>query len=99
MISRDGTQISGSTGPILDGSGTCTGATQQVFAANTNRQYLFIENTGTTNLYVDFGVAATTTSGEEVLPGGTLIFETNFIPSEAVNVIGTSTQPFVAKQA
>lgn len=86
-------------GPLADGSGTCTGSTQAVFAANASRRYLLIQNISDTAIYVNFGADADTDSHSVKLAAGdTLVFETGFVPTSAVNILGTATKKFVAKQ-
>lgn len=88
---------------FLDGSAALTGSTQQVFAAKPERQYLFIQNIdGTNALWVNFGVAAVADKPSiKVAAGASLEYSpagTGVVPTAAVNVIGTSSSKFVAKE-
>ena len=95
----------GSTGTLTDGSGTVTtgGTSQQVFAADPNRHYLFCGNPrgAIEDLYINFTSAASTTDGKSIDlgPGGTFWFEDNFISTEAVNVTAAGTgHAFICKE-
>ena len=90
---------------ITDGSGTVAtgGTSQQVFAANAARTYLTCQNpvAASETLFVNIGAAASTTAGSsyELAAGASLTFQTNFIPTGAVNVTAvTSTHKFICKQ-
>lgn len=92
-------------GTLTDGSGT-TSATPststQIFASNANRKYLLIENvSATATIYINFTSAATAGAGSySLLPGGSIVMETTFISTEAVNVLSTvASVPYTAKQA
>lgn len=100
-----GTNIIGRTGvaaTLTDGSGTITTAStsQQVFAANASRAYLFIQNNSSDDLWINFTTAAVV--GEpsiNIAPQGAFAFEGQFIGTEAVNIIGaTAGQAFTAKE-
>lgn len=97
------------SGPLTDGSGTITtgGTAQQVFAANSSRKYMLIQNQSTDTLYVNFGTAAVVGQPSMALQpanganqaGGSLSFEDNFVPNTTVSIIGATTgDAFVAKQ-
>lgn len=91
-------------GALTDGSGTLTagGTSQQVFAANTSRKYLLVQNNSAEAMWVNFGVAAVTTQPSIQLGpnGGSIEYEDNFVPSGTVNIIGATTSDvFTAKQA
>jgi hypothetical protein len=88
--------------PLKDWSGTITsGGTSQVAApANPLRNYLIIVNTDNANLWVNFGIPAV--AGEPSIPlraataspgldGGSLVFESVFVPGQSVNVFGGTT--------
>jgi hypothetical protein len=90
-------------GALVDGSGTLTGATQQVFAANGGRQYLLIQNIDATNaVWVNFGIAAVADQPSIKLAAGASMeysaAGTGVVPTAAVNVIGTAASKFTAKQ-
>jgi len=89
-------------GTLTDGSGTITTAntSQQVFAANSNRRYLLLQNISSATLWFNFTSAATTAQPSLQLPSGaSFVMEGSFVSTEAVNIIGgTAGQAFVAKQ-
>lgn len=92
-------------GSLTDNSGT-TSATPststQIMAANSSRRYLLIENVSTTaTIWINFTSAATAGNGSfALLPGGSIVQETGFVSTEAVNVLSTTASvPFTAKQA
>ena len=96
--------IQASEGTLTDGSGS-TSATPststQIFASNTIRKYLLIENLSTTaTIYINFTSAATAGVGSyALLPGGSLVQESSFVSTEAVNVLATvASVPYTAKQ-
>lgn len=94
---------------ITDGSGlVATGATsQQVFAADSSRAYLFLQNPTTTlsgvaaeSCFVNFGAAASSTAANsyEIANGASLTFDGTVVPWQAVNVTcPTTNHKFVAK--
>jgi hypothetical protein len=94
--------LGGQSVALTDGSGSITtgGTSQQIFAANATRQYLFIENLSSGNLYVNFGSAATQGSGSiMIVPNGSFVMENGTVSNQTVNIIGaTSAQAFTAKQ-
>jgi len=88
-------------GNLLDGSGSLTGSSQQVFAAKPERLYLLIQNIDATNaLWVNFGVAAVADQPSiKLAAGASLQYAVpGVVPTGAVNVIGTAASKFVAKQ-
>lgn len=89
----------GNSGALVLGSGTITtgGTSQQVFASNTSRKYLFIQNTSSTNEYIGFNVAASTTTGILLLPNSSFSMENGYISTQIINILGATTgQTFVA---
>lgn len=92
-------------GTLTDGSGTTSGTpstSTQIFAANSSRRYLLIENVSTTaTIWINFTSAATAANGSyTLLPGGSIVQETGFVSTEVVNVLSTvASVPFTAKQA
>lgn len=93
-------------GALIDGSGTIAvgGAAQEVFPANTGRQYLLIQNVSDGDLWVDFGTDAVVSQPSiKVAAGASLEFSvggTGVVPTAAVSIIGaTSTKAFTAKEA
>jgi len=90
------------SGALTDGSGSLAAGSvsQQIFAANANRKYLTVQNISAIDLYVNIGAAATIDSNSvKLLPNGSVTFETNFIPTSNVTIIGTALgAKFVAKE-
>lgn len=58
------------TGSFTNGAATVTNASAILVPLNLARQYLLIQNNGTGDVYLSFGVAATVAAGIKVLPGG-----------------------------
>lgn len=91
-------------GPLINRSGTITvgGAAQALAVANTTRNYLLVVNpaSNTASLWVDFGVDAVAASPSiEIRPGGALVFEASFIPTDAVSILAATTAtPFIARE-
>jgi hypothetical protein len=89
-----------STGTITTRSSTITtgGTSQQVAASNTSRKYFVIQNISDTAMYLGVGYTPTTTTGLLLSAnGGGMIFETSFIPTQAINVLcATTGKAFVA---
>lgn len=87
---------------LTDGSGTITtgGTSQQIFAANSTRNYLFVQNLSSADEYINFGSAATTGAGSiKLISGASFVMESNTITNQTVNIIGATTgQSFTAKQ-
>jgi hypothetical protein len=96
------TSIIGTISTLTDGSSSTNAGntSQQIFAANPNRKYLFIQNNSNSVLWINFTTAATTSQPSiQLVATASLIFEGNFVPSEAVNIIGASSNlGFTAKQ-
>ena len=59
----------------------------QALASNTSRQYLLIQNISDTDMYFNFGATATTSNMLITKSGGGIVFESGFVPTDAVNVI------------
>lgn len=90
-------------GSVTDRSGTITtgGSSQQVMAANPNRQFLLIQNVSTDNLWVRFGASAAvqTQPSIKLLPNSDLTFNGSWVPTQAVQIIGpTTSQAFTAEE-
>lgn len=87
---------------LTDGSGTLTaaGTSQQVFAQNTGRQYLLLQNVSTGDLWVNFGTPAVESQPSiKLVAGASMEFYAGFVPSGAVHIRGAAAgQAFVAKQ-
>jgi len=94
---------SGTPGAWTNRSGTITvGNTAQVAsAALAGRKYFLFANNSTGDLWIDGGATAVVGQPSiRVLPGMTIIWESNFIPNTAISVIGATTgQSFTAKEA
>lgn len=91
----------GTDGAFTDGSTTITlgGTSQQIFAANATRKYLIIQNISDTDMNVNFGSAATTSTMLLPSMGSSFVMEANFISNQTVNIIcATTGKAFVAKQ-
>ena len=67
-------------------SGTASTSTQAL-ASNADRQYLLIQNISDTDMYFNFGAAATTSNLLIAKSGGGIVFESGYVPTDAVNVI------------
>lgn len=96
-------QILPSNGDFTDRSGTVTvgGTAQQLAPANTSRKYLFIQNNSSGDLWINFGANATTAQPSvKVEAGANFFWESSFVPSSSISVIGATTgQTFTAKEA
>ena len=84
-------------GIVKDASGTITsgGSPQTALAANTGRKFLLIQNptTAAEDLWFSLtGAAAVDAAGSlSLAAGGAMSFEGDFVPSNAVSVIGATT--------
>ena len=92
------------TGILTDNSGTTSGTVStstQIMAANPARKYLLIQNTSSNTIWINFTTAAVANQPSiELLSGGSIVQETGFVSSEAVNVLSTvASQAYTAKQA
>lgn len=89
------------TGPTTDGSGTLAGSNVVVFTASLTRNYLRITAplANAQSIFLQLGSAATTAfPSMEIVPGGSEVWEQGFIPSDSVNVNGTSGDKYIAKR-
>lgn len=82
---------------------TAAGVHQQVFAANANRKYLFIQNVDDTDMLVGIGYNPTNlgaTPGILLAPrGGALVFENGFVPTQEIRILcANAARKFVAHQ-
>jgi len=59
----------------------------QALASDTNRRYLLIQNISDTDMYFNFGATATTDNLFIAKNGSGIVFETGYVPTDAVNVI------------
>lgn len=96
--------VAGVPGTLTDRSGTITagGTAQQMMAANASRVYLLIQNQDTAE---DLWINLTTTAVRSqpsirIPPLGGFVMEGNFVSTEAVSVIATTTaHAWTAKEA
>lgn len=72
-----------------------TGSSQQAIAANESRQSLLISNSGNANVGVNLvgGTAAIGGTGTITLAAAGLLLLDEWVPTGAINVIGTAGQP------
>ena len=56
-------------------------------ALNISRKYLLFQNISDTDMYINFGAAATTDDLLVPKNGGGIVFESGFVPTDSVNVI------------
>lgn len=88
------------SGTITTRSGTITtgGTSQQVAASNSFRKYFAIQNISDTAMYLGVGYTPTSTTGILLTAnGGGFAFESNFIPTQAINILcATTGKAFVA---
>lgn len=87
---------------FVDGSGTITtgNVSQQIFAANASRSYLFLVNTSDTVMYVNFAIPAIAGQPSITLAANGGFYEPLVAPNQTVNIIcATAGKTFVAKQA
>lgn len=90
------------SGTLTNGSGSVAvlNVSQQIFAANTTRKYLLVQNLAATDIYINLTDAADIdVNSIKLLPDGQFVTESNFIPTGAVNVIGAvGGEIFIAKE-
>ncbi len=106
LVGNDGS-ISFSTSivrsaPTDASSSIATGGTsQQVFAANAARSWLFIQNISSAVMYINFGATAVVDSNSMKLNANSFYENPpHYCPAGTVTIIGATTgQKFVAKQA
>jgi hypothetical protein len=99
-----GSIVAANGGALIDGSGTIAagGTAQQAIAALLGRVYLYVQNLDAAEtLYVNFGAVATAGAGSiQLLPGGSQVYEADYIPSGLVSVIAATTgHQYTVKQA
>lgn len=76
-----------------------SGSSQQLMPQNTQRSLLIIENTGNANIGVNLaaGTAAIGGTGTITLvPNGSIIIDSQAVPFQQINVIGTAGQSVTA---
>lgn len=89
-------------GFTTDHSGEITtgGASQEVMPANSNRDYLLIQNVSAENLWVNLGADANADQPSiKLVPDGHMEYEGSWVPSDDVHIFGASTgSSFTAKE-
>lgn len=75
-----------------------TGSSQSLLSANPNRKYLFLFNSGANNAYVDLAGNTATSADTLLVPGSSLVISGSQIPVNAINITGTSSQPFACNE-
>lgn len=85
-------QARGDTG-VLSGTITAGGVSQVGLGSNQFRRYLLIQNPSTAgeSLFIATGSTAASATTVELLPGQSLVFETAFLVTAAVNVFAATT--------
>jgi hypothetical protein len=82
---------------VTNGSTSSTANTNSTaLSSSTSRQYLLMQNISDTDMYISFGTTASTSNSLLLAKNGSgIVFESGFVPTDAVNVIcsGTS-KPF-----
>lgn len=92
------------SGAFTDRSGTGTGGSVQIAAANAARKGFSIENLpgNAHSIYLNFGAAATDNSGTpdsyEIMPGGSFGGYLGPVSTQTVNVLATAGEKFIAKE-
>lgn len=69
---------------------TANTSSNSVLAQNTTRQYLLFQNLSDTDMNINFGAAASSSTMLIPKNGGGIVFETGFVPTDDVNVICTA---------
>ena len=69
---------------------TANTSSNSVLAQNTTRQYLLFQNLSDTDMNINFGAAASSSTMLIPKNGGGIVFETGFVPTDAVNLICTA---------
>lgn len=93
-LAIDNTPVDATTRTITTG-----GASQAVFAANSNRRYLLIQNQSDTDMYINFGaVAAAGTTSVKIIPGSSYQDNQNPPTTTVTIVCATTGKAFAAKQ-
>lgn len=102
VINGAGTANIGSTPPVIAAltayNGTLSANTStQIIAGSTLSRYLFIQNTSGAVIYLAFGAAATTANGIQIpASGGSMVFESNFLTNQSVNLLSVPGGTYVA---
>jgi hypothetical protein len=81
---------------------TTAATSQEVFASNASRKYLVVQNLSDTVMYLGVGFTPNSSTPQGLLlsaNGGGIVFESNFIPTQAVNIVcATAGKRFQALQ-
>lgn len=98
-----GVAVSGSDPAFdpLDASGTvtATGVSEEILAAEPTRTYLFVQNVGDDDLWLNFDDDAVEgPGGIRLTPGASVEYVTR-VPAQAVNILGVVDSPFTLKFA
>lgn len=94
--------VSSGVESYTDGSGTIASpaTSQQVFAQNASRKYLFILNLSDTDMWINFGTDAVADQPSIKLVANGGFFAPRVVSDQALNIICASAgKKFVAKQA
>jgi hypothetical protein len=96
-------RIKPSTGRVFNYSGVTGGGSaegqQLVMDANQSRTYLVFQNNSDTLMRINFANYAVPDDSIAVQPGGSVTFNSAWVPSDAVYLVCTSTgKSFVAKE-
>lgn len=89
---------------FTDGSGNTSGTpstSTQVFNSNANRKMFLFQNISDTDMWLNFGSAATAGAGSfKVEPGSGFSLDGNMVTTQAINVLcASATKAFTAKEA
>jgi hypothetical protein len=92
-----------STGSVLDHSSTTSGVAPYgahiVMPANESRTYLVFQNISDTVMSINFGANAEAADGIVVQPGGSVTFNSAWVPSQQVRLrCSSASKSYVAKQ-
>ena len=92
-----------STGNVLDHSSASSGAAAAgahiVMVANESRTYFVFQNISDTVMSINFGADAGAADGIVVQPGGSVTFNSAWVPSQEVRLrCSSSSKSYVAKQ-
>lgn len=91
--------LAGVSGIFTDASGSIPVAntSEEILAEDANRKYLFIQNVGTEDIWINFTSDASSDPGSIQLSPGAALEQSGIVTSEAVNVFGPESAPFTCK--
>ena len=100
----DSVQTTPLRGTLTDRSGTTSGSANTsttVMSANTSRNYLLFQNVSDTDMWVNFGTAATTNQPSfKIVPNGSIVMEAGFVTTQSMTVICSATsKAYTAKES